>query len=134
MTHKGKLLAACGFVLLSIGALGIILPVLPTTPFVLAAAACFSRSGSTRLTKWLNKSKIFNDYITNYKQRKGLSKRSVIITLGFLWAMLAISVGWIQALWASVLMPCVGIAVTIHILYMARPRVRSVRYRSIQNR
>lgn len=120
MTLKGKLLIALGFVLLAVGAVGIFLPVLPTTPFVLAAAGCFS--GSARLTGWLHKSRLFSDYIKNYKERTGLRKRTVIISLVFLWAMLGISIASIRALWSGILLPCIGIAVTIHILCMARPK------------
>lgn len=123
MTLKSRLLIALGFVLLALGTIGIFLPILPTTPFVLAAAGCFS--GSARLTGWLHKSRLFSDYIKNYKERTGLKKRTVIISLLFLWAMLGISVAWTQALWAVILMPCIGTAVTVHILYMARPKNRA---------
>ena len=122
MMLKSRLLIVLGFVLLALGTIGIFLPILPTTPFVLAAAGCFS--GSARLTGWLHKSRLFRDYIKNYKERTGLKKRTVIISLLFLWAMLGISVAWTHALWAVILMPCIGTAVTVHILYMARPKNR----------
>ncbi|HWQ74261.1 MAG TPA: YbaN family protein [Syntrophomonas sp.] len=120
MTIKSRLLIILGFLLLGVGAIGIFLPVLPTTPFVLAAAVCFS--GSPRLTAWLRKSRLFSDYITNYQERNGLSRRTVLTSLAFLWIMLGISVAVIKALWAAILMPCIGLAVTIHILCIARPK------------
>lgn len=120
MTFKNRLLIALGFLLLGIGAIGIFLPVLPTTPFVLLAAGCFA--GNPRLSAWLRRSRLFSDYITNYKERKGLSKRTVITSLTFLWIMLGISVVSIKALWAAIVMPCIGVAVTIHILFIARPK------------
>ncbi|MGI6176627.1 MAG: YbaN family protein [Christensenellales bacterium] len=133
MISKSRLLIVLGFVLLAIGAAGIVLPVLPTTPFVLAAAACFS--GSARLTAWLHKSRVFSDYITNYKERKGLQKRSVLISLTFLWVTLGVSVALIKALWAAIFLPCVGIAVTIHILYMARrPKGKAAKCSKIQTK
>lgn len=120
MTLKARLLIALGFVMLAVGGIGIFLPILPTTPFVLIAAACFS--SNARLSGWLHKSKIFSDYITNYRERTGLKKRSVIISLVFLWFMLGVSAVWIQKAWAAVLMPCIGAAVTVHVLYMAKPK------------
>ena len=120
MTLKNRLLILCGFILLAVVAVGIFVPVLPTTPFVLAAAGCFS--GSPALRGWLMKSKLFGDYIANYQSRAGLKKRTVTVSLVFLWATLSVSAACIRALWAYILMPLIGIAVTIHILYMARPR------------
>lgn len=120
MTFKNRLLTVLGFLLLGIGAIGIFLPVLPTTPFVLVAAVCFS--GNPKLSAWLRKSRLFSDYITNYQERKGLSKRTVIKSLAFLWIMLGVSIALIKALWAGILMPGIGLAVTIHILCIARPK------------
>ncbi|MDD4564083.1 MAG: YbaN family protein [Eubacteriales bacterium] len=120
MMLKNRLLIILGFLFLGIGAVGIAIPVLPTTPFVLLAAVCFS--GNPRLTAWLHKNSIFSNYITNYKERNGLKKRTVVISLVFLWTMLGISIAFIQKLWAAVLLPCIGLAVTIHILCIARPK------------
>jgi len=120
MTFKSRLLIVFGFLLLGVGAVGVFLPVLPTTPFVLAAAGCFS--GSAKLTGWLNKSRFFSDYITNYRERRGLEKRTVVKSLVFLWGMLGVSIAHIRAPWGYILLPCVGAVVTLHILYMARPK------------
>lgn len=117
---KNRLLVILGFLLLGLGAIGIFLPILPTTPFVLAAAGCFS--SNKRLSAWLQKSKFFSDYLTNYRERTGLKKSTVIISLLFLWIMLGLSIVLLKALWASILLPLIGIAVTVHILYMSLPR------------
>ncbi|WP_099466859.1 YbaN family protein [Konateibacter massiliensis] len=120
MEIKNKILIAIGFMFLLIGGIGLFLPVLPTTPFVLVAAACFS--SNKKLTDWLKKSKLFGEYITNYKERKGLSTITVIKSLSFLWIMLIISIVYIHSMWAAILLPCIGIAVTTHILIIARPK------------
>lgn len=120
MNLKKKILIIIGFVFLLIGAIGIFLPILPTTPFVLVAAGCFT--SSKRLSEWLKKSKLFGEFIINYRERKGLSNRTVIRSLGFLWIMLTISVISIHSLWSAILMPCVGIAVTTHIILTAKPK------------
>ncbi|SHO44717.1 YbaN family protein [Anaerocolumna xylanovorans] len=125
MITKSRLLLVLGFILLGLGTIGIFLPILPTTPFVLAAAGCFS--GNKRMSAWLHKSRFFSDYITSYKKHKGLQKSTVIKSLVFLWTMMGISVICMKTLWASICLPVIGIAVTVHILYMARPKNASHR-------
>lgn len=122
MNLKQKLLISIGFVFLLLGAVGAFLPVLPTTPFVLVAAGCFA--SNERLSEWLKKSKLFGEYITNYKERNGLRRGTVIRSLSFLWIMLLLSTVWIHSLWAVIFLPCVGTAVTIHILMIAKPKKR----------
>ena len=130
MISNGKLLVILGFFLLGLGAIGVFLPILPTTPFVLAAAGCFS--GNKRLSGWLHKSKFFSDYLTSYNERTGLKKRTVIISLVYLWIMLGISIVWLKTLWASIFLPMIGIAVTVHILYMSLPKDRTSRSQNIK--
>jgi hypothetical protein len=63
MQHlRRHLLLACGWAFLGLGALGLALPVLPTAPFVLLAAACFMRS-SERLHSWLVGHRVFGRHI-----------------------------------------------------------------------
>ena len=122
MSVKQRFLTGLGFLCLLIGGIGIFLPVLPTTPFVLLAAGCFAQS--PRLTAWLHKSRLFSDYLTNYRERTGLRRRTIVLSLIFLWAMLALGAWHLQALWAYVLFPCIGAGVTAHILYMSLPKKR----------
>ena len=109
-----------GFIFLAVGTIGIFLPVLPTTPFLLLAAACFACS--PKLSAWLLKIGFLQDYYTNYKDRTGLKKSTIIGSLVFLWAMLIISMIAIHSLWAFILMPVIGITVSAHILIMSLPK------------
>jgi len=120
MNLKNKFVIAIGFIFLLIGAIGIFLPILPTTPFVLLAAGCFTTS--KRLSNWLEKSKLFGEYITNYRDRNGLSTATVVKSLSYLWIMLTFSVIYIRTMWSAILMTCIGIAVTTHILIIAKPK------------
>lgn len=79
-----------GFLSLTIGIIGIILPGLPTTPFVLLAAGLFLKS-SPRLYKWLLSNKYLNKYITTYSKQKGLTKKQKIVILCFMWLMISLS-------------------------------------------
>ena len=120
MKLKQKILIGLGFLFLLLGAIGIFLPVLPTTPFVLLASACFS--SSKRLTLWLKKSKVFGEYITNYQERNGLKRSTVIKSLSFLWIMLILSMVLIAQIWSVILLTSIGSIVTIHILIIAKPK------------
>ncbi len=124
MKIKERLLIVIGFMLLLLGIVGLFIPILPTTPLVLLASGCFT--SSQRLSSWLKKNQLFGDYITNYKERKGLKKITVIKSLSFLWTMLILSMLMIQSLWSTILLPIIGVAVTIHVLWMARPKALKV--------
>lgn len=64
-----KLWLVLGYMFLAIGAIGVVLPLLPTTPFVLLAAGCFSRS-SPRLHSWLMNSDTFGPILRDWEQRR----------------------------------------------------------------
>ncbi len=117
---KTRLLMGAGFLLLFLGGIGVFLPVWPTTPFVLGAAGCFS--GSPRLSGWLRRSRMFREYIDHYQQGTPLTRATVAKSLWFLWGMLLLSSFLVRrpALWAMLL--AVGLAVTSHILWIARQR------------
>jgi uncharacterized membrane protein YbaN (DUF454 family) len=110
-----------GFITLGLGAIGILLPVLPTTPFVLCAAACFSVANPA-LYKKLASSRYFGEYIRNYREKTGVSRSARAAGLIFLWSTLAISALIFRRplLWA--ILGTVGVLVSIHILTIRRRR------------
>jgi uncharacterized membrane protein YbaN (DUF454 family) len=79
-----------GTICLTLGAIGIVLPILPTTPFLLAAAACYYKS-SPRMHKWLLNNKWFGEYIKNYKEGKGIPKKTKVTALTVLWVTIGVS-------------------------------------------
>ena len=74
----------------ALGAIGIVLPLLPYTPFFLAAAACYCKS-SPRMYRWLLNNKWFGEYIRNYKEGKGLTLKTKITALTMLWVTIGFS-------------------------------------------
>lgn len=78
-----------GSISLGLGVLGILLPLLPTTPFLLLAAACYVRS-SDRLYEWLIANKYFGTYILNYRQGKGIPLKAKVLGVSLIW----ISIGY----------------------------------------
>ncbi|HPF94506.1 MAG TPA: YbaN family protein [Tenuifilaceae bacterium] len=110
------LLAIAGIISMGLGILGIILPVLPTTPFFLLSAYLFLKS-SQRLYRWLLTHRIFGRYIKNYIQNKSIGKEVKVFTLILLWATILFSVYCLMGIiWLQILLVTIAIAVTIHIL------------------
>ena len=98
--------------------MGAFVPVMPTTPFLLLAAACFSRS-SERLHRWLFTNRLFGNYLRRYRDGEGLPRASKIATLVLLWTSLGASALFAvpeRLWWVRALLLLVGIGVTIHVL------------------
>ena len=73
-----------GFLLVAIGVIGIFLPLLPTTIFLILASVCFVKS-SPRAYAWLCNHKVLGGYIDNYQNKTGLTVKSKIINIILLW-------------------------------------------------
>jgi uncharacterized membrane protein YbaN (DUF454 family) len=105
-----------GFVSLGLAILGIFLPVLPTTPFLLLSAYCFSRS-SKKWHQWLIKHKHFGKIISDYNERRGVSLRIKIFAISFLWITILFSVVVVvEPIVLDFLLITIATFVTIHIL------------------
>jgi len=115
---KKIMLSACGLLALALATAGIFLPLLPTTPFLLLAAACFFRS-SERLYNWLIAHKHFGRMIRQYREHHAISRRARLATLALLWVTLAFSgLVALEAPWARILLLAVGVGVSLHLLRM----------------
>lgn len=98
-----------------LGILGVFLPVLPTTPFLLLAAACYFRS-SDRFYRWLINNRILGTYIQNYLEGRGMSMRSKAITLLLLWLTIGLTVIFgIQNTIVRIILVIVALGVTLHV-------------------
>ncbi len=84
-----------GAVCLIAGIVGIFLPLLPTTPFVLLAAFCFSRS-STRCEQWLSSHRVFGPMVRDWRRNHAIPLRAKQLA----WTMMAIT-----SVWAAVVLP-----------------------------
>ena len=110
------LLIAAGSVFVGLGILGIILPVLPTTPFLLLAAACYARS-SQRFYCWLLNNRWFGTYIDNYRRKKGMPLKVKLLTVSLMWLTLTLSLVFaVQSLTLRLILIVLALGVSIHIL------------------
>jgi len=103
-----------GCLAVALGILGIFLPLLPTTPFLLLASACFAR-GSTRMHHWLQTNRVFGKYLRDYENGKGIPLRGKVWVLIFMWASLGYSIWRVGKLPLQIMLVAIGVGVTIYL-------------------
>jgi len=125
MDIRKAILIFAGTVCVALGVLGMFLPLLPTTVFLLMAAYCYSRS-SERFHTWLLTNRLFGPYIKNYKSGKGISLRQKISTISILWASIGISIWMIGGFWVTLLLLLIALGVTLHLVLIKTYRPEPV--------
>jgi len=119
------LLILAGSLCVAIGTIGVFVPVLPTTPFLLLAAACYAR-GSRRLYGSLLNNRSVGSYLRGYLEGRGMTRRSKVWTLSLLWVGITLAAALAtDSLMVRMLLAAVLVGVTIHILTVGTVR-RSV--------
>lgn len=110
------LLITAGVISVFLAFLGIFLPILPTTPFLLLAAFLFSKS-SDKFYYWLINNKLFGSFIKNYREGKGVSRQAKFISLTSLWLVMGSTIIYaIHIIYIKILLLLIAIAVTVHLL------------------
>jgi len=105
-----------GTLSLALGILGIFLPLLPTTPFLLLTAALYFKS-SPRLYAWLLNQKHLGPYIRNFRENKAIPLRAKICSIALMWGtMLYCVFSVVPYLWVKILLLVIAAGVTYHIL------------------
>ncbi len=117
------LLITLGTFLIVLSIVGIFIPVLPTTPFLLLAAGLYAKS-SKRFYNWLINNRILGRYIKNYREGKGIPLKVKIIAISILWITIGYSAIFaMEILWVRILLILIAIGVTIHIA-SKKPKVK----------
>lgn len=115
-----------GFLFFGLGAIGVILPVLPTTPFLLVANYCFAR-GSKRFNDWFLSTKIYQKHLDSFVKERAMTLKTKISLLSFASAMLILAFCLVDVIYARILI----IAVMIFKYYYFICRIKTIQ--EVQN-
>jgi uncharacterized membrane protein YbaN (DUF454 family) len=113
------LLIFLGFLSLGLGGLGIILPGLPTTPFILLSAGLFLRSSETLYLR-LVRHRVFGKYLRQYEREKGMSLRVKLLSILVMWTMISLSFYRISHLHFRITLLALGLIGTIVMGFIVR--------------
>ncbi len=117
--RRNLLLEALGIVLLSIGAVGIVLPLIPTTPLVIAAAFCLA--SNPRIYDWILRSPFFGEYVRAWKGDRTIPTRVRVQGMVLVWVVLIVTMAFFMtADWQRILLIVIGVAVTVHLATVFR--------------
>lgn len=112
---KRLLFVTLGTIFLVVGIVGILVPVLPTTPFLLLAASFYAR-GSKKFHNWLVNNRILGAYLKHYVNGKGMPLRVKLFTILLLWTAISFTVVFvIDELVVRIILILVAIGVSVHI-------------------
>jgi hypothetical protein len=111
-----SLLIIIGTLCVALGIVGVFLPVLPTTPFLLLAAVCYARS-SERFYHWLMTNRWCGEYVRNYREGKGIPLKQKVLTVLVLWLTIIYAAGFVMTLWwVRIILLGIAVGVTIHLI------------------
>ena len=110
------LCVAAAFICILLGVIGIVLPVLPTTPFLLLAAVLFAR-GSEQFYKWFVSTRLYKKYIENFVRTKAMTKKEKFSVLSTITVLLGIGFIFSPVWYAKTLIIVIAVVHYIYILF-----------------
>lgn len=113
---KRYLLLGIGWICFGVGALGVVIPVLPTTPLMLAAAFLFARC-SPRLSAWMRQTKLYRSYVEPFKESGGISTAKKTRILAVSLTVLAVSAAVTRKPLAWAILACVAVFLIYLVLF-----------------
>jgi hypothetical protein len=120
INHRGlrMVLIAVGMCSTALGVIGIFMPLLPTVPLLLLAAACFARS-SERFHSWLLEHRHLGPMIRDYLDGRGIPLRAKVSAIGLVWIAITLSVFFFNSLtWIRILLIVIGLCLTLYLVQL----------------
>lgn len=96
------------FIMLCIGMIGIALPILPTTPFLLVASVCFAK-GSNKFHRWFINSNLYKNNLENFIKNREMTLKTKIFLMIFSSTMIIISIFIVDILYLRIMLVCIDI-------------------------
>lgn len=128
---KQKLYIISGCILCVFGMIGIFVPILPTTPFLLAGALLFARS-SPQLYRKLCTNEYLGSFIKNYREHCGVPYETIHKAMLFLWLTVAVSVYFTGQPWQKLILFAVGCGVSLHLLSLKKSNRKPLNFTMIE--
>jgi len=123
---KRRLLIGAGTLSAGLGIIGVFVPILPTTPFLLLAAACYMRS-SERFYRWLIDNRIFGAYVRNYIEGRGMPIKIKISTILLLWLTIGVTIAFaVENIVVRIVLICIAIGVTAHVALIKKRKAKDI--------
>lgn len=120
LTTKNLILIIIGWISIGLGVIGVVLPLLPTTPFILLAASCFAKS-SPRVHFWLVNHAFFGPIIKNFSHNQAIPRDICIRVMIFICCTLGISMIAINQLWATIMLSILGFIFCAYLWNSSKP-------------
>jgi uncharacterized membrane protein YbaN (DUF454 family) len=117
VNHRGLrlVLISVGLCSTALAVLGIFLPLLPTVPLLLLAAACFARS-SERFHRWLLEHRHLGPMVRDYLDGRGIPLRAKVTAIGMIWVTIPISAFFVPIPWVRAFLIGIGLAITVYLV------------------
>lgn len=118
---------ALGWIFVVLAALGVLLPLLPTTPFLLLASACFVRS-SPRLHRWLLRSRLFGPILRDWQEQKGVRLHVKLAAITIVVGVVAATLVWSNWQWPlqALLVGLAAVGLTVIVFLPAAKNSRPI--------